>query len=269
MFGVVPKPLWSKKIEPDHKNRITMAMRCLLIESRNTGRIYLVDNGIGDKFSAKFQKIYGIDHQHSNLTDSLRHHGFAPQDVTDLIFTHLHFDHCGGTTYYDQDGATQHRFPNAAYHVTNRQLKNALQPNVREKASMLPENITPIAESDRLHTLRDDATHEYEPGLSNLIVDGHTVGQQLVKIEHEGTRMVFGADLLPTAAHIPMPWVMAFDMQPLATLSEKQYFFKRAVDEGWYFYMEHDPDNELITLKQENSGFALDRQLSLEEFSGA
>lgn len=265
MFGVVPKTLWSKKIEPDSKNRITMAMRCLLIESRSSGRIYLVDNGTGNKFSEKFQKIYGIDHDHSNLIDSLKHHGFAPEDITDLILTHLHFDHCGGTTYYDEGGNLKHQFPNAQYHVTNRQLNNALQPNAREKASILSENVNPIAESIQLNTIKDDSTHEYEPGLTNLIVDGHSVGQQLVKLEAEGTQIVFAADLLPTVAHIPMPWVMAFDMQPLATLSEKQHFFNKAVNENWFFFMEHDASHELITIKKEDSGFALDRNLTLEE----
>lgn len=265
MFGIVPKPLWSKQIEPDEKNRITLAMRCLLIKSQNTGRIYLIDNGIGDKFPDKFRKIYGVDHEHSNLTDSLAAHGFKPEDVTDLIFTHLHFDHCGGTTYYSHDGELHHRFSNARYHVISRQLKHALTPNAREKATMLPENVRPISEWPYLNDIGDNETYEFEPGITNFVINGHTSGHQCIKVSHKNTTLVFAADLLPTAIHVPLPWIMAFDIQPIITLSEREIYFNRAVEEGWFLFLEHDADTEMIQLTRSEDGYKISRKLKLQE----
>ncbi|MEX2363992.1 MAG: MBL fold metallo-hydrolase, partial [Balneolaceae bacterium] len=164
MFGVVPKTLWSRGIPADDKNRIQMTMRCLLIKSNQTGKIYLIDNGAGNKFDDKMASIYHLDQTEKNLEKSFAHHGFSLDDVTDIIFTHLHFDHCGGTTAFNEKGELTLVFPNAQYHVMKSHWENATHPNSREKASFFPENINPLSSTDRLHLVEEG--HEYEPGLS-------------------------------------------------------------------------------------------------------
>lgn len=263
MFGVVPKTLWEKKLPADENNRIPMTMRCLLIKSQNTRRVYLIDNGAGTKFSDKMEEIYQIDYRHSNLLDSLNECGVSADDITDLIFTHLHFDHCGGTTYYDNHDEVRHQFPNARYWVNRRHLDTALHPNDREKASFFKDNIQPIAKSDRLSTVEDH--HKFEEGFYTLPADGHTAGQQLPVLDADGKKIVFAADLIPTHAHIPLPWVMGFDMAPLKTLKEKKTFLEQAAAENWYLFLEHDAEYEIITVEEENGKFFMGRNLSLAE----
>ena len=263
MFGVVPKPLWSRQIEADEKNRIPMAMRCLLITSENTGKTYLVDNGCGTKFDEKFESIYALDYDHSNLLDSLSYHGFEPEDITDLILSHLHFDHCGGTTYYDESGNIRHTFPNAKYHVPKKHWETANNPNAREKASFFEENIKPMKDSGRLNLVEEG--HRYEEGLSALPVNGHTISQQLPKVEADGKVLVFAADLLPTHVHVPLPWVMGYDMRPVKTLEEKEQILNKAVEDNWYFFLEHDADKEIITVGKEEGKFKVDRDLALKD----
>ena len=263
MFGVVPKTLWSRHIDCDEKNRIPMAMRCLLIKSDNTGKIYLVDTGTGTKFDEKMNSIYAVDHDHSDLLRSLKQCGVAPGDITDIIFSHLHFDHCGGTTYYDEQGELRHRFPNAAYHVNERHLQNALNPNAREKASFLKDNIEPISQSGRLNTVGDN--HTYEEGLHSLPADGHSVGQQLPVVEADGKTVVFTADLIPTHVHIPLPWVMGYDMQPIKTLQEKEAYLTRAARENWHLFLEHDAEKEVITVQDDNGKFSVKEAMKLSQ----
>lgn len=265
MFGVVPKTLWSRHIDVDDKNRINMAMRCLLVESHNTGKLYLVDNGSGTKFDDKFKSIYQLDYDHSDLLSSLGHHGFSPEDITDIIFSHLHFDHCGGTTYYDGD-KLKHTFPNATYHVTQKQLETATQPNAREKASFLPENIDPIKNWNKINVVEEH--HSYEAGLDALPVNGHTLGQQLPKITDGKTTVVFAADLIPTHVHLPLPWVMGYDMYPVTTLEEKERYLNQAVEENWHLFLEHDADKEMVTVQKENGKYAVKNSLTLNELSG-
>lgn len=263
MFGVVPKTLWQRSIEPDEKNRILMAMRCMLIKSGISGKIYLVDNGTGTKFDEKMSRIYDLDYDHSDLVGSLEACDVLPDDITDIIFTHLHFDHCGGTTYYDQSGNLQHRFKNARYHVNRRHLDNAMNPNAREKASFLNENIDPISTSERLHTVED--LHEFEEGLTTLTVEGHTIGQQLPVIEGAGKKLVYAADLIPTHVHVPLPWIMGYDMQPLKTLAEKENFLKLASANGWYLFLEHDAEHEIITIREEKGRYSVGKTLTLTD----
>lgn len=263
MFGVVPKTLWSRQIEADDKNRIPMAMRCLLIKSDATGRVYLIDNGAGTKFDEKFEKIYQIDQNHSNLLDSLTYHGFKPEDVTDLIFTHLHFDHCGGTTFFDETGAINYTFPNAIYHVTQKHWDNATHPNTREKASFLKENIEPIGQSGKLNLVGE--SHTYEEGLSAIPVNGHTLGQQLPIIKADGRTVVFGGDLIPTHVHLPLPWVMGYDMYPVQTLKEKKKILEKAVEDQWYLFLEHDAQEEIICINNEDGRYTITKTLSLNE----
>lgn len=261
MFGVVPKTLWSRQIPADDKNRIKMAMRLMLIRSSESGRLYLIDTGSGNKFNDKLSSIYGLDYQHSELINSLNNAGYNTEEVTDIVFSHLHFDHCGGTTTYDQKGNLKEVFPNATYHVNERHWRTANHPNEREKASFFPDNINPIKESGRLNLVQDH--HEFEPGLTTMPMDGHTDGQQLPLITHGDTTIVYVADLIPTAAHVPLPWVMGYDMKPIQTLEEKALFLKRASNESWYLFLEHDPSNEVITVKQENGKFQMNQSISL------
>ena len=248
MFGVVPKALWSRQLPPDAQNRIPMTMRCLLIRSLNTGRLYLVDNGAGNKFNEKMSAIYGLDYGpqgEKRLEASLARAGVQPSEVTDIIFTHLHFDHCGGTTDY-VDGVLSHVFPNARYYVHRDQFRTATEPNPREQASFLPDNISPIvAASDRL-SLVDVNQLVYEPGLEALVMNGHTLGQQLPTMTNGDQHLVFVADLLPTAQHLPLDWVMGYDMFPTQTLKEKQEFLEQAAAEQWWLLLEHDRFHECI-----------------------
>ena len=263
MFGVVPKTLWNRKIECDEKNRILMATRCLLIRSKSTGKVYLVDNGCGDKFDEKMRHIYSLNFKHSELERSLNAVGVSPSDITDMVFTHLHFDHCGGTTTYDEQGQIKHRFENATYHVNKRHWEAATNPNAREKASFLPENITPIAESVRLNLVED--SHTFEEGFTTITMNGHTIGQQLPFIHDSNRTLVYGADLLPTHAHVPIPWVMGYDMFPLQTLQEKDPFLKEASKNKWYIYMEHDAYNEVITIKEKDGRFSAGESLTMKD----
>lgn len=263
MFGVVPKTLWSRRLPPDDKNRIPMGVRCLLIESKNTGRLYLVDNGIGTKFNEKMNDIYQVDTHEFDLISSLEYHGFSPDEVTDLILTHLHFDHCGGTTYFDKDGEIAHTFKNARYHVTKSHWQTAIEPNEREKASFLKDNIQPIAEWPELNLV--DENHTFEDGLTTIVAQGHTIGQQLPKIEVNGKTIVFMADLLPTQHHLSLPWVMGYDMRPIKTLSEKELFLNQAAENGWYLYLEHDADTEIIRVAKEDGKFKCKETLTLND----
>ena len=265
MFGVVPKTLWSRQIDVDNKNRIHMAMRCLLIKSHNTGKLYLVDNGSGTKFDDKFKDIYQLDYEHSDLLTSLDACGFSPDDITDVIFSHLHFDHCGGTTYYDEQGDLKHTFRNATYHVTDKQLDTATNPNAREKASFLSNNIDPIKNWGKLNVV--NANHQYEDGLDALPVNGHTLGQQLPRISGDHKTVVFAADLIPTHVHLPLPWVMGYDMYPVTTLEEKEKYLDQAVEHNWHLFLEHDADQEMVTVKKEKGKFSVDEKLTLSQLN--
>lgn len=261
MFGVVPKTLWSRGIEVDEKNRITMTMRCLLVESTTTGKLYLIDNGAGTKFNEKMNDIYQIDYSSKSLQKSLEFHGFSADQITDVIFTHLHFDHCGGTTYYNESGEIEHTFKKATYHVHEQHWQTATHPNAREKASFLPDNIGPIESSGRLNLVQDN--HEYEPGLTAITANGHTIGQQLPIISDGNRKLIFIADLIPTHLHVPIPWVMGYDMYPTETLKEKKAILERANDENWLIYLEHDLEKEIITLSYDGKKMQIKDTLTL------
>jgi glyoxylase-like metal-dependent hydrolase (beta-lactamase superfamily II) len=240
-----------------------MTMRCLLIKSKNTDKVYLIDNGAGTKFNEKMTDIYQLDQSNKNLEASFKEHGFSFDDVTDIIFTHLHFDHCGGTSYFDENNELKHTFRNATYHVVKSHWQTAIDPNAREKASFLPENINPIKESGRLNLV--EGSHEYEPGLVSIIVSGHTKGQQLPKITHDGKSIVFVADLLPTHVHVPLPWVMGYDMYPAQTLNEKKEFLMQAASENWDLYLEHDAEQEMIRIQEDNGRFKVTENFTLND----
>ena len=263
MFGVVPKTLWSKGIDADENNRISMTMRCLLIESTRTGKIYLIDNGAGTKFNDKMMGIYGIDYSRKNLEHSFRYHGFSFDQVTDIIFTHLHFDHCGGTTYRDTNNELKFTFPNAIYHINKRHWETAIHPNAREKASFLADNIEPLKSSPKVNLVEDN--HVFEEGLSTYIVNGHTIGQQLPLLEGNHQTLLFAADLLPTHVHLPLPWVMGYDMYPTQTLLEKERFINIASEQHWLLFLEHDLEKELITINFDGKKASVSNTLTLND----
>ncbi|MEM1272111.1 MAG: MBL fold metallo-hydrolase [Bacteroidota bacterium] len=250
MFGIVPKALWSRRIEPDAQNRILMGMRCLLIEGE--GRLILVDAGLGDKYDAKFASIYAVDQEETNLHRSLAAAGFSADDVTDLVLTHLHFDHCGGATTRDAEGRLGLTFPEATVHVQRAHWDWAQRSNPREKASFLAENLEPIGASGQLNLI--DGAGELFPGISVTTVDGHTHAQQLVHVSGGGRTLVYVADLIPTAVHIPPVWGMSYDIDPLRTISEKETFLSEAAQNDWQLFFEHDASVEVVSLEQSDRG---------------
>jgi glyoxylase-like metal-dependent hydrolase (beta-lactamase superfamily II) len=259
MFGVVPKSLWSRTNPADENNMCNWSMRCLLIEDGD--RLMLIDTGIGDKQSEKFFShyyLFGDDSLHGNLKNL----GFSADDITDVFLTHLHFDHCGGAIAHNKD-RTGFRpvFKNATYWSTEKHWKWATEPNNREKASFLKENILPIEESGQLKFIErnGDFTKNVFNNIDMLFVDGHTESQMIPHIHYKGKTLVFMADLLPSTGHIPLPYVMGYDTRPLITLDEKAKFLNTAADQELILFLEHDYKNELCTVKQTEKGVRLNQ----------
>lgn len=253
MFGVVPKSIWQKTNPADNKNLISMSMRCMLIEDGN--RLTLIDTGIGNKQSDKFFGYYYLYGDFS-LDISLAKHGFHRDDITDVFLTHLHFDHCGGAIQWNKNRTGyEPAFKNAKFWSNQHHWDWASLPNSREKASFLSENILPIQQSGQLNFLDIDARKNV--GFDVLFMDGHTEKQMLPKIQYQGKTIVFMADLLPTAGHIPLPYVMGYDTRPLLTLKEKEAFLNQAVENNYYLFLEHDASNELITVQHTDKGVRL------------
>ncbi len=260
MFGVVPRALWERHIQPDDKNRIPLAMRCLLLEGE--GRVILIDNGIGAKGNEKFASIYAIDYAHTELHRSLEQAGFCAADVTDVVYTHLHFDHCGGGTAIGRHGPAP-VFENALYHVQRAHWEWARHPNVREAASFMRENMEPLERAGQLHLV--DGPGTLFPGVEAIIVNGHTEAQQLVKISDEERTLVFVADLLPTTVHLKGAWTTSYDVRPLVTLEEKARFLEDAVEGGWHFFFEHDPVTIVGTPVRMPRSIAVAEERSLDD----
>ena len=261
MFGVVPKSMWNKLNPADENNLCNWALRCLLIEDK--GRLILIDNGIGDKQDAKFYSHYYL-HGDDTLDKSLAKHGFSKNDITDVFLTHLHFDHCGGSIIR-KDGKLIPAFPNADFWSNERHWKWATEPNDREKASFLKENILPIKESGRLKMLEvnEKGLTSFSDNISVRFVFGHTEAMMLPQINFHGRTLVYMADLLPSAAHIPIPYVMAYDMFPLQTLMEKKSFLKEAIEHDYILAFEHDPSIECCTLHQTEKGIRMRESFTL------
>lgn len=258
MFGVVPKSLWERTNPADRNNMCTWAMRSLLVEDGE--KIILIDNGIGDKQSAKFFSHYYL-HGDDTLTSSLNNAGFADGDITDMFLTHLHFDHCGGGVKYHRD-KLEMTFKNANYWSHSQHWKWATEPNAREKASFLSENILPMQQSGHLKFA--DMDNDFD--LFDMeIADGHTEKQMIPKIKYGDKTIVFMADLLPSVGHIPLPYVMGYDTRPLITLQEKKRFLDEAADREYILFLEHDPVNECCTVKHTEKGVRLDQTFKLSE----
>lgn len=250
MFGIIPKPLWERRIQPDDRNRIPLRMRCLLLEGE--GRLILVDTGLGDKYDEKFADIYGVDHSSATLEGSVRQAGFDLSDVTDVVLTHLHFDHCGGATRRAGDGL-EVALPSATFHVQRRHWEWAGQPNARERGSFLKENLEPLEASGQLSMV--DGPGELFPGIHLHLVDGHTVAQQLVEVRGQDRSLLYVADLLPTHAHLPDVWVMGYDLRPLTTIEEKERILTWAHRNNAVLFFEHDAAYEIADVVPSRKGY--------------
>jgi len=260
MFGVVPKSIWNKTNPADENNLCTWAMRCLLIEDGD--RLILVDNGIGDKQDEKFLKHYYL-HGEDTLDKSLRAKGFNKDDITDVFLTHLHFDHCGGSIIREGE-KLRPAFKNAFYWSNEKHWDWAVNPNDREKASFLKDNILPIQESGQLRFIEDKDGVEFHDGINIRFAYGHTDAMMLPQIQYKGKTLVYMADLLPSVGHIPLPYVMAYDMFPMKTLTEKKAFLQEAADNKYILILEHDSQNECCTLKETEKGIRLDETFTLD-----
>ncbi|MEE9408803.1 MAG: MBL fold metallo-hydrolase [Polaribacter sp.] len=253
MFGVVPKTIWQKTNPADANNLIDMSMRCMLIEDGD--RLILIDTGLGAKQTDKFFGYYYLFGNFS-LDTSLKQHGFHRDDITDVFLTHLHFDHCGGVIEWNsQKTLLQPAFKNAKFWSNDNHWKWATEPNPREKASFLKENINPIKESGQLNFIHRNAKDQI--GFDVLFMDGHTEKQMLPKITYQDKTIVFMADLLPTVGHIPLPYVMGYDTRPLLTIKEKAAFLNEAATNNYYLFLEHDAYNELCTVEHTEKGVRL------------
>ena len=266
MFGVVPKPLWSRTNPADSNNMIDIASRCLLIE--NGDRLTLIDTGMGNKQSDKFFGYY-YPWGDFTLEKSLKEKGFHKDDITDVFLTHLHFDHCGGAVQYDKSRTGyEPAFKNATYWSNEKHWNWATKPNRREKASFLSENILPMQESGQLKFVGDpkeyfSTANELDFGI--FFADGHTEKQMIPHIDYKGKKIVFMADLLPTAGHLPLPFVMGYDTRPLLTLPEKEIFLNMAADNDYYLFLEHDAHNPIITVKHTEKGVRLNECFAIDE----
>jgi glyoxylase-like metal-dependent hydrolase (beta-lactamase superfamily II) len=247
MFGVVPRTLWKTRIEPDERNRIPLAMRCILVE--HSDGLVLIDTALGNKEDAKFLDIYGVENEGlegaTQLEDALASAGFLPRDVKWVINTHLHFDHAGGNTTMDPDLENDPRrhirptYPNATYVVQRGELEFARHTNERTRASYLPHNFEPIVAADRWRLL--DGNEEVLPGIAVRLTPGHVPFHQAIMIQDRGETAVFVGDLFPTTAHLPLPWIMGYDLEPLRTLESKRALLAEAIRGGWRLILEHDP----------------------------
>lgn len=262
MFGVVPKVLWQKVYPSDENNLCNWSMRCLLVV--DGGRKILIDNGIGDKQDENWLKHYYLNGD-TTLESSLEKIGFTPADITDVILTHMHFDHCGGSVKWNKDKTGYElAFPNAKYWTSKQQFDWATNPNRKEKASFLKENILPIQESGHLELIEKEG--EYIPGITFKMYHGHTEGQVIPHIRYNGKIVVFMADLMPSAAHIPMAWIMAYDTKPLQTLEDRERFYAEALDNDYVLFLEHDLYNEACALEDTPKGVKVKAKGKLADF---
>jgi glyoxylase-like metal-dependent hydrolase (beta-lactamase superfamily II) len=255
MFGIVPRPLWEKQSPPDERNRIRLAVRCLLAFDDEAGRRILVDDGIGDKWDAKHTQIYAIDRSAGGLDAGLAAAGLSRGDITDVILTHLHFDHAGGTTRRGPAGALELAFPNATYHLQRRNWQWAHSPSEKDAGSYLAEDFALLEHAGRLHLIEGEG--ELFPDLELIVSEGHTVAQQLPRFHGGSTHLTYCGDVIPTRAHVRVPWVMAYDLYPLTTIEEKKMLLAEALEDDGMLFFEHDPDVAACRLREEDGHPAL------------
>lgn len=257
MFGIIPKPLWQNTNPPDELNRVELNARCLLLKS-NSKKI-LIDTGIGYYWDEKFNRIYNVDYSEFELLKSLNAIGIKPDEITDVIFTHLHFDHAGGSTKLE-DGKWIPAFPNAKYFVQKKHFEWAINPSERDRGSFISNRFLPLYELGILHFLNGEEFFDDEIQL--LISNGHTFSQQLIKISDSSTTLLFCGDLFPFTSHIPMPYITGYDLQPLITLKEKKEVLNQAFEQNWILFFEHDPFTLAATITKNEKGFLVKEKLT-------
>jgi glyoxylase-like metal-dependent hydrolase (beta-lactamase superfamily II) len=250
MFGIIPKTLWNKKMPSDELNRIQMVTRSLLLVNKD--KRILIDTGNGDKWQEKFKKIYEIDTMTVNLDSSLAEVGFTADDITDVFCTHLHFDHIGGNTKIE-DGKIVPSFPNAKYWMSKVNWQTANSPSEKDQGSFMQDDWAVLAENDMIKFV--SGTEQFLPNIGIIISNGHTPGMMLPVITDNNNTLVYGADLIPTSAHIPSPWVMAYDLQPIVTIEEKKKLYRDAVEKNWLLFFEHDPDIAACTIQHDGKHY--------------
>jgi glyoxylase-like metal-dependent hydrolase (beta-lactamase superfamily II) len=258
LFGIIPKSMWQKEHPADHANRIELRTTVMLIESLN--RNILIDTGIGSKYDEKLRQRFQIRKDSRGIVKGLADIGIKPAEISDVILTHLHFDHTGGTTYRE-NGELKITFPNATHYVQAEQWQWACSPSVKDRASFLKENFVLLEQQGCLEKL--DGNLQLFPGIEIIVVHGHTPAMQLVKISDDKTTILHGADLIPTASHIPLPWNMAYDNQPLVSIREKMKLLPQLVENQWILFFEHDVSRAGGKVKQEDRGYRLEREIVL------
>lgn len=258
MFGVVPWVFWSKTNPPDERQRITLAARSLLI--RGNGRVILVDTGNGSKWNDKLRDIYALDNSRHDILSSLRSQGVDREEVTDVILTHLHFDHAGGSTMR-VDGKLQATFPRATHYVQRAHWELSQHPTEKDRASFFPEDFELLMEHNMLELV--DGETQLFPGINVIVTQGHTSAQQLPFVSDGTTSLLYCCDLIPTSSHVPIPYVMGYDVRPLGTLEEKKRILPRAVDEKWILFLEHDAQTPAIRVVKTEKGFSAADQVLL------
>ena len=255
MFGIIPRPLWEKTNQPDNLNRIKLITRNLLLQGN--GRNILLDTGMGDKWDEKSRSIYDIDQNNISIQNGLLKGGLKPEDITDIILTHLHFDHTGGSTKIE-NGKLIPTYPSAKYYVQKQNLDWAMNPTEKDRGSYIKDNFIPLIEAGVLELLYGDT--KFDKNIDLKVVNGHTFGQQLIKISDSINTILYCGDLIPTASHIPLPYIMGYDIQPIVTLSEKKNLLQKAADEKWMLYFEHDPDIIMATVSKTDKGFKVEKK---------
>jgi glyoxylase-like metal-dependent hydrolase (beta-lactamase superfamily II) len=260
MFGIIPKVLWQKTNTPDESNRVKLATRHLLLESKS--KKILIDTGMGSKWDEKSRNIYAVDESRS-MNSTLAKKGFKAEDITDVILTHLHFDHTGGSTVLVND-KLEPAFPNANYFVQKQNFDWARNPSDRDKGSYIKENFIPLFEEGILNFIIGNA--KFDDEIEFIVINGHTFGQQMVKISDSSNTFLFCSDLMPFVSHIPLPYIMGYDIQPLVTLEEKKKYLKLALNENWKLFFGHDPEVAFATVKKFGEGYIADEKfISFEE----
>lgn len=254
MFGIIPKPLWQRNNLPDEANRVRLATRNLLLESAS--KKIIIDTGMGNKWDEKMKAIYAVDEKLS-MNSALGEKGLKPEDITDVILTHLHFDHAGGSTILNE-GRLEPTFPNANYYVQKQNYDWAIRPSDRDKGSYIKDNFIPLFEEGVLNFIIGNA--ELDDEIEFFVINGHTFGQQMVKISDGNNIFLFCADLMPFVSHIPLPYIMGYDLQPLVTLEEKKKYLEMAVDENWKLFFGHDPEIAFATVKNFGEGYIVDEK---------
>jgi len=261
MMGSVPKVLWKKTNPPDNKNRIKLALRCLLLD--NGKERVLIESGMGNKFDSKFSKMFNVTQSKNPLSDILSKHGYCNEDITHMILTHLHFDHAGGATIMDSKDNYIPAFPNAKYYISKNNWDAGINPSPRDQASYLKENYISLQDLNRVEFV---SSNEFIlPEISTYIVNGHTTGQQLIKVESQNETLVFCSDLIPLESHLKLPWIMGYDLNAQLTLKEKTEFLKLASKNNWWLFFYHDPSTVAVKIEDDGKYYKVTEKIKTHE----